>query len=121
MPFGKYETPKLPTIPTFLQYIKTCGKGVETKTKFAVDVVWLPGKFDNVTLQSHAFRYICDNNHPLYEEVKRYFDIVVPGNNYPKLEIVIDSLEQRTISVSEATRKQGTWEKMGANAMKFKE
>jgi hypothetical protein len=120
MPFGSYETPKPPAPPTFLQFLKTIGKGVEGKTKFDVDIVWLPGKFQNVTLQTHAFRYICDESHPLFNEVQEYLKIVVPGNNYPRLEIVIDSIEKRTISVIESTRKTGTWEKLGSSAMKFK-
>lgn len=121
MPFGTYETPKLPAIPTFLQYIKTCGKGVEGKTKFAVDIMWLPGKFNNVTLQTHAFRYICDENHPLYAEIIGYIDSLGPSAYVPRLEIIINSLEQKTIEVLDTSKKQGSWEKLGANAYKFKE
>lgn len=120
MPFGSYETPKPQQPPTFLQYIKTIGKGVEGKTKFAIDIVWMPGKFDNVTLQTHAFRYACDPNHPLYAEVVQYFSLVVVGNLHPQLEIVIDSIEERRITVSESHRKRGEWEKLGSNAFKFK-
>lgn len=120
MSFGTYETPKLPSIPTFAQYLKTCSKGVEGKTKFAVDIVWLPGKFDNVTLQTHAFRYICNDSHLLYAEMRSYLDVIVLKDIYPALEITIDSLEQRTISVNVSRRKRGEWEKMGSNAFKFK-
>lgn len=120
MPFGSYDTPKPPTVPTFLQFLKTISKGVEGKTKFSVDLIWLPGKFQNVTLQTHAFRYICDESHPLFTEVPTYFEAVVLGNVYPQLEIVIDSIEKRTISVSESHRKRGQWEKLGTNALKFK-
>lgn len=120
MSFGSYETPKPAAPPTFLQFLKTISKGVEGKTKFEVDVIWLPGKFQNVTLQTHAFRYICDDSHPLFTEVQEYLKLVVCGNNYPRLEIIIDSIEKRTITVLESTRKNGTWEKLGTNAFKFK-
>lgn len=121
MPFGSYETPKPATVPTFLQYTKTCGKGVQGKTKFGVEIIWLPGKFDNVTLQTHAFRYICDPDHPLYNEVKQYLNTVVAGNSYKRLDIVIDSLENKTITVQESIKISGCWEELGSNAVKFKE
>jgi hypothetical protein len=121
MSFGTYETPKPPTTPTFLQYIKTISKGAEGKTKFAVEFIWLPGTFQNVTLQTHAFRYICDESHPLFSEIQQYFESEVPRSNAPRLEIVISSIEDRTIEVSENNRKKGLWEKVGSNGLKFKE
>ncbi len=121
MPFGSYEAPRPTPTPTFLQYTKTCGKGVQGKTKFGVEVVWLPGKFNNVTLQTHAFRYICNEDHPLYGEVLRYFELTKCGNSAPRLDVVIDSVEDKTITVSESTRVKGCWEKLGSNGFKFKE
>ncbi len=121
MPFGSYETSKPVALPTFLQYTKVCGKGVETKTKFGVEIVWLPGKFDNVTLQTHAFRYICDPSHPLYSEIRQYLEVVVVGDCYKRLDITIDSVEKKTITVSESSRVKGSWETLGGNAFKFKE
>jgi hypothetical protein len=120
MPFGSYETPKPTPIPTFFQYIKTCGKGVEGKTRFAVDIIWLPGKFDNITLQTHAFRYICDPDHPLYNEVKQYVGNLAPESETPQIQIVISSLEKRTIEVLEHPKTKGIWSKVGSNAVKFK-
>lgn len=120
MPFGSYETPKPTPTPTFLQYLKTVGKGVEGKTKFAVDIIWLPGKFDNVTLQTHAFRYICDPDHPLYSAIKSYLSGEIPRDNDCQLQIVITSIGERTIEVLENPKAKGSWEKLGTNAMKFK-
>lgn len=120
MPFGTYDTPKPPTIPTFLQYVKTIGKGIEGKTKFAVDVIWMPGKFDNITLQTHAFRYICDPNHPLYTDIKEYFESMDFQGTHAQLDIVIVSAKERTISLDTPVRKHGKWEKLGSNAYKFK-
>lgn len=120
MSFGTYDTPQTTPPPTFLQYVKTVSRGVEGKTKFAVDIVWMPGKFDNVTLQTHAFRYICNEGHPLYTDVKQYFKDLVLGSVSSQLEIVIDSIEERKISVLESTRKRGEWSQLGSNAFKFK-
>ncbi len=121
MPFGTYDTPKPPTIPTFLQYVKSCGKGIEGKTKFAIEVIWLPGKFDNVTLQTHAFRYVCDKAHPLYNAIKDYCECIHSDIDCERLEIVIASLEKKQITLLESDKKKGHWEKLGANAFRFKE
>lgn len=121
MPFGSYDTPKPTPTPTFLQYAKTCNKSVEAKTKFGVEIIWLPGKFNNVTLQTHAFRYICDENHPLYSDIKHYFESLVYVDSCPRLDITIDSIQDKRITVKESPRIKGQWEKLGANAFRFKE
>lgn len=120
MQFGTYDSPKPETKPTFNQYLKTIGKGVEGKTKFQVELVWLPGKFDNLTLQTHAFRYICDPDHPLYKELPGYITQAVSEGKAPRLDIVIASIEERRISLFDDSKKIGQWEKLGTNTYKFK-
>jgi len=121
MAFGTYEpTPKEQT-PTFFQYIKTVGKGVEGKTKFAVNIIWTPGKFDNVTLQTHAFRYICDPNHALYRDVLDFFANVVLEDEHPEMAIVISSIVKRTIAVELNPKRMGVWEAIGSMGYKFKQ
>ena len=119
MPFGTYDTPKPETKPTFNQFIKTCGKGVEGKTKFQVDIIWLPGKFDNLTLQTHAFRYICDPNHPLYKDLPGYIQDCESKGDAPRMDLVIASIENRQVSVLQDLKKIGRWEKLGSSAYKF--
>ena len=120
MTFGTYETPKPTPVPTFLQFIKTLAKGAEGKTKFQVDIIWLPGKFQNVTLQTHAFRYQCSDTHPLFTEIQGYLKSQETKNFSPRLDIVIDSVSERTITLSENDKVKGNWEKLGANAYKYK-
>lgn len=120
MPFGKYEPTIKPPLPTFFQYIRTIGKGVEGKTKFQVDIIWLPGKFNNVTLQTHAFRYQCSEDHPLYGEIQEYLQLEISKGSSPRLDIVIDSIEDKTIDLTENPKVGGTWEKMGTSAFRFK-
>lgn len=121
MVFGSYDTPKPPTIPTFFQYLKTCGKGVEGKTRFQVEIVWLPGKFDNVTLQTHAFRYICSPDHPLYSSLPDFLLGCVDEGKANRIDLIITSLADKTIQLEENPKKQGRWERLGSNALKFKE
>lgn len=120
MPFGTYELPQPERKPTFNQFIKTVGKGVEGKTKFQVEIVFLPGKFDNLTLQTHAFRYICDPDHPLYTEIPVYLGECVRQGSAPRLDIVISSIEKRQISLFDDSKKVGEWEAVGSNMFKFK-
>lgn len=120
MPFGSYETPKPVPVPTFLQFLKTLVKGAEGKTKFQVDIIWLPGKFQNVTLQTHAFRYQCDESHPLFSEIPKYLKSLESQNTCPRLDIVITSISERTITIEENGKVKGTWEKLGTNAYKYK-
>lgn len=120
MKFGTYDTPKPEAKPTFNQFIKTCGKGVEGKTRFQVEVVFLPGKFDNLTIQTHAFRYICDANHPLYNELPVYLQQCILEGKAPRLDVVIASIEERRISIFDDPKKMGQWEKLGSTVIKFK-
>lgn len=119
MAFGKYDTPKPEPIPTFLQFLRTISKGAEGKTKFQVDIIWLPGRFQNVTLQTHAFRYQCPESHPLFGEIQEYLKLEILKNNSPRLDIVIDSIEDRTIDLTENPKIKGCWKKLGTNAYKY--
>ncbi len=120
MPFGTYEADKPAKLPTFLQYLKICGKGVENKTKFWVEIVWLPGKFENVTLQTNAFRFICSETHPLYGELLEYFKNDGVFSGAKQLYIVVASTKEGTIEVGEASKVNGNWEDLGKTAYKFK-
>lgn len=117
MPFGSYDAPKKEKTPTLLQFCKTAKKAIVGKTKFGVQTIWLPGKFDNVTLQTHAFRVIVSNSHPLYSEVIEYSKIIVIGNRYDRLDVVIDDLEDAKFSVVESTRVAVQWSKLGENGL----
>lgn len=127
--FGDYEAPKTEKVPTFFQYLKTTklGKGVEGKTHYPIDVIWLPGKFDNVTLQTHAFRYIASSEHPLYERAVAYCKMLqndvnnidgTPVTN-PRLDIVITSIENKTIAVKENAKVIVVVKSLGDYGLRF--
>jgi len=120
MSFGIYSPDKQAPIPTFFQYIKTASKGIVGKTKFAVDIIWLPGSFDNVTLQTHAFRYICTDSHPLYTDVIGYFEGIDLTDEHGQMTIIIASLEEKTIEVTFDQKKMGFYQPIGAKGMRFK-
>lgn len=119
MPFGSYDAEKRAKLPTFLQYCNDAPKSVEGKTKFGVEIIWLPGKFPNVTLQTHAFRFVCSESNQLYADTIEYAKSCVDSGVCARLDIVIDSLEEKRITVSESTRVKGCWEKVGSLGLRF--
>lgn len=121
MVFGTHEAEMPKKVPTFLQFIKSCGKGVEGKTRFGIEVVWLPGEYDNVTIQTHAFRFICSPNHLLYNGFQQYTSDIKLEHTYKRVDIVVTSIRDATIELLESPRVKGNWSKMGKNAFKFKE
>ena len=129
MSFGSYQVPKPENKPTFLQYMKTkkLAPGVEGKTKYEVELIWLPGKFDNVTLVTHSFRYIASSNHPLYRDTIDWCDSVLSdltdksNSNCiaPMLYILIDSIKDKSISVHENPKIKMVASTVGSNGIKF--
>lgn len=55
-------------LPTLRQYLKELPKDV-THIKSTVRLVWLPGKWDNYTLQCDHFRVVVGRNHKLYDQL----------------------------------------------------
>lgn len=112
--------PKPVKLPTFLQYLKTAkiSKGVENSTLFTIDLIWLPGQFDNVTLQTYAFRYILTPETALYQPVIDYCNDL-PEGKIPQFGIYITSLETKAIRLGTHPKKQVGWERVGENGIKF--
>lgn len=112
MAFGTYSVEIPEKLPTFLQYLRTASpKGIEGKTKFSVEIIWLPSTFDNVTLQTHAFRYVATPKNPLYQDVLDFVEAIDSVKN--PLSIVITSFEKKEISVSLDEKKLVTYTAIG--------
>ena len=111
-------TPK--KIPTFLQYLKTTklSKSAENQTFFSINLIWLPGTFDNVTLQTHAFRYIILPETPLYQPMIDYC-ANLKSERIPQIGIYITSLENKTIRLGQHPKKRVDWESVGNNGIRF--
>lgn len=112
--------PKREKLPTFLQYLKTAklSKGVENSTFFNIELIWLPSKFDNVTLQTHAFRYVITPEMPLYTPMVEYCENL-PDDKIPQMGVTIVSLEEKTIKIVQHPKKLVEWETLGVNGVKF--
>ena len=58
--------------PTIAQYIKA-NKKPKARVRRVVDLCWLPGKFDNFTLQTDLFRVIITPRNVLYSGLQEFF------------------------------------------------
>jgi hypothetical protein len=58
--------------PTIAQFIKQT-KRPKNNVRSVVNVVWLPGKFDNFTLQTDRFRVIITPKHVFYGGLQEFF------------------------------------------------
>lgn len=63
---------KPPKLPTIAQYVKQ-NKEPKSKPLDTIQIVWIPGKFDNFTLQTGKYRIIITPNHPFYKSLGDIF------------------------------------------------
>lgn len=59
-------------LPTISQYLKRT-KEPKSKPLSLVTLVWLPGKFDNFTLNTNLYRVIISPKHPFYGLLRDFF------------------------------------------------
>lgn len=60
---------KLPTIAQFVRRTKE----PQSKPIHKVELVWLPGKFNNFTLQTQHYRVVISSQHPFYGLLRDFF------------------------------------------------
>ena len=71
--FGVESQDVLPgKLPTISQFIKK-NKKPANNIRRPVSLCWIPGKFDNFTLQTDRFRVIINRNHPFYTPLQEFF------------------------------------------------
>lgn len=59
-------------LPTIAQFIRR-NKRPKTNVKSVVQLCWIPGKFDNFTLQTERFRVIISKKHAFYTGLSEFF------------------------------------------------
>jgi hypothetical protein len=59
-------------LPTIAQFIKRNRKP-KSNVKSTTQIVWIPGKFDNFTLQTQRFRVVITPKHPFYPALSEFF------------------------------------------------
>lgn len=56
---------------TYLQFIKSAKKA-ELKKDYQVSIVWVPGEWDNFTLETEFFRLRVPKTSPMYSALKEF-------------------------------------------------
>lgn len=115
-----YEAPKRERVPTLNQYLKTLGKKTKVLDQvFQVEIVWMPGKFNNLTLQTHAFRLILNEDHVLFTSLQETFADNQLRKELGSFGISITDRETKSFKLEQQPTKQGQWSTLGETAWKF--
>lgn len=112
---GEYNEPPKQKLPTLLQYLKST-KNVEYPFYSRVINIWLPGSFDNFTLECEKFRVGVSNRNPLYK--------LLNGSGWGQIitsdtAILVSVLDEKgTIKLAESNV-YGRYESIGNFGVKF--
>lgn len=114
------DTPpeKLPTLRQLIKTLPSNSKKLEQI--LTVDIIWLPGKFDNFTLQTHLFRYGVNEKNPLYADLYEVLKNEKGFNSVGCLGIRVCNREPITIKLQPKKSIKGTWEELGKTGLRFK-
>lgn len=106
---------KLPTLAQFLKRTK------ETKSKIQsrVTLIWLPGKFNNFTLQTEYYRVIISPKHPLYGHL-RAFNNAGNESNDIGFDIAITDWTKGSYMLVPNER-NGNWTEIGESGLRWHE
>lgn len=115
-----YEAPKPQKVPTLSQYLQKLPKKTKALQQiFGVEIIWTPGTFDNVTLQTHAFRLILPGTHKLYTEILENVADDEMRSKLPAFGVFITDRESRSFELRPQPSKAGRWVQLSDNGFKF--
>lgn len=104
-------------LPTIRQYLKELPKDVED-IKSTVRLIWLPGQWDNYTLQCDDFRIIIGRNHKLYGELRDNIDDFTRG--FETLDVIVIDRAKVSYRLNRNQQERGEWFFIGSDTgLKF--
>lgn len=104
-------------LPTIRQYLKELPKDV-TDIKSTVHLIWLPGQWDNYTLQCDDFRVIVSRKHKLYNHLRTNVDEFTKGTR--TLDVIVTDRAKVSYRLRVNEEKSGEWFFVGGSAgLKF--
>ena len=115
--FNASEFDRVPTIRQFLKKLPKNTKVLDQS--FLIDKVWLPGKFDNVTLETYAFRIILNPKHALYDHFISFFADNNSNRYKGAIGITITDRDKAGFSLNKRDNPNGDWQTLGANGYRF--
>ena len=112
--FGKYSKEEAIKLPTFSKYLQENAGTKKLSQSFTIEVIWLPGKYPNFTLQTHAFRLSVSNKHPLYKGIEDYVAWIPKDEAIFVPKIKITNAETGEYEVIQCTKIKGVWQRIGS-------
>jgi hypothetical protein len=104
-------------LPTIRQFLKELPKDAEN-IKSTVRLVWLPGQWDNYTLQCDDFRVVVNRKHKLYGQLRANIDAFTKGTQ--TLDVVITDRKSVSYRLNINPEETGEWFFIGGDAgLKF--
>lgn len=105
-------------LPTLAQYIKRTAKKNRKATQ-TVLLIWLPGKFNNFTLQTEFCRVIISSKHPLYGHL-RAFNNAGNESNEIGFNLEITDFDEGSYMLVPHVR-NGSWVAIGESGIRWDE
>lgn len=112
---GEYCEPPREKLPTLLQYLKST-KDVTFPLYSRIAYIWLPGSFNNFTLECEKFRVGIGDRNPLYK--------LLNGNGWGQIitsetAILVSVLDSKGTIKLEESNVYGRYESVGNYGVKF--
>jgi hypothetical protein len=105
---------KLPTIRQYLKELPNDAKDI----KSTVRLVWLPGQWNNFTLETDHFRVIVNPKHKLYGQLRDNFDAFSKGTE--TLDVVVIDRKSVSYRLNINSEERGEWFFIGGSSgLKF--
>lgn len=116
--FTEYTNEKPKAIPSFTTFLKTANKGIVDRTRFGVEMIWLPGKFPNFTLQTHAFKISVSESNPLFNELKIFVEEEPRDGSSLRVDVIITDIEEGRYRLERSKKQKVKYSKVGTMALK---
>jgi hypothetical protein len=106
---------KLEKLPTLAQFVKRT-KEPKSKPLHVVELVWLPGKFDNFTLQTQYYRIIISSKHPFYRHLRSFF----ADSQTAEIPVAVRITDwQQGSYMFEQPKSNGVWRELGVSGYRW--
>lgn len=105
-------------LPTIAQYLKS-NKPAKSRYIHVVELIWLPGKFNNFTLQTGAFRIIIAPKHPMYGHLRNFCNA---GNESTEIGFCVEITDWQEGSFMLVPHdRDGNWTDIGESGIRWHE
>lgn len=103
-------------LPTISQFIKRT-KEPKSKPLNKVELVWIPRKFNNFTLQTSQYRVIVSSKHPFYGLLRDFF--ADSNTAETPIGIRITDWQKGSYMLEQPAKTYGLWRELGSSGYRW--